>query len=454
MSALGMQRALKFLPGPARWVLASRSGSAQGSQVFVTSLLLLAVNLGSGIITARVLGPHGRGELAAITVWPQTVAYLATLGIPGAVVYYIRTVPKSGREVLTAAIALSMGFGLIATVAGVTIAAPLAIGHYGAGVLRAAQFFMLLAPAGLIGLVVVGALQARLEFRIANMLALAPPLMALILLLAMLPAHLLTPFTAALAAVIPSLLFTGLVLRYLFRTYTFSLRGLATWFRPLLGYGVRAYPIDLIGTFAASIDQAIVVGLVGPVALGWYAVALRGSRIVGTMQQAVAPVLFSRAAGRPREQVVAIAGRSARVTTVLAAVGTGVLALAANQVFGLIYGKGFLPATPVFRLLLLEALLAGLARLLGQAFFALGRPGTIAGLQAVGLGMLVALLLVLVPRFGILGAGLALLVSTTLRLIFILSAYPLVLGVRPPSFVLRGSDISWVREALQFKEPA
>jgi O-antigen/teichoic acid export membrane protein len=375
---------------------------------------------------------------------------MATLGIPGAVVYYIRTFPKQGREVLTAATVLSVVLGLIAIVAGVTVAAPLTIAHYGTSVLHAAQLFMLLAPAGLIGLVVVGALQARLEFRIANAVALTPPLLTLMLLLLMLPAHALTPVTAALATVLPSLLVTGVALRYLFRSYTFSAKGISDWFKPLLSYGVRAYPLDLIGTFAASIDQAIVVGLVGPAALGWYAVALRGSRVVSMVQQAVSPVLFSRAAGRPKEEVVAVTGRSLRVTMLLATAGVGMLAVAATPIFSLIYGKAFLPATQVFRLLLLEALLSGAARILGQAFFALGRPGTVAGLQGLGLGILIVLLVALVPHFGILGAGLALLISTAARLLFLLAAYPLVLRVGPPSFVLRREDMGWVREALKF----
>ncbi len=445
---------LGWLPAPVRWVLASRSGSAQGSQVFVASVLLLAVNLGTGIITARALGPHGRGELAAITLWPQTVAYMATLGIPGAVVYYIRSLPSKGREILTAATGLSVVLGLIAAVAGVTVAAPLTLAHYGQTTLHAAQLFMLFAPAGLIALIVVGALQARLEFRIANLVGLAPPFLTLALLLAMLPAHLVTPIRAALATLIPSLLVTVVAARYVFRGYTLSTRGVTAWFKPLVGYGVRAYPMDLIGTFGASIDQAIVVGMVGPVALGWYVVALRGSRVASMIQQAVAPVLFARAAGRSKEEVVAITGRSTRVTMLFTTAGALILAVAAVQILSLIYGRAFLPATRVFQLLLLEALLSGVARIIGQAFFALGRPGTVAGLQAVGLLILVVLLIVLVPRFGILGAGLALLISTVARLIFLLGAYPLVLHARPPSFLLRRSDMAWVREALNFRGPA
>jgi O-antigen/teichoic acid export membrane protein len=386
-----------------------------------------------------------------MTVWPQTVAYLATLGIPAAVVFHVRSSPREGRQILTAAILLSCLLGAAAALAGV-FGAPLFISHYGVAVLHATQVFVLLAPAGLVGLVVIGTLQARLEFRLANGLVLAPAVLTLLLLLVLLRSRTLTPTTAALAVVIPSLLVCLAAVRYLFDIYGgFELSGVRNWFKHLFSYGLWAYPLDLIGTFAASIDQAVVIGLVGPVSLGWYVVALRGSRVVNMIQQAVAPVLFARAAGRSKAEVVAITGRSGRMTLLMAAVCGAVLAWAAGPLLVLIYGKAFLPAVTIFRLLLLEAVLSGVARIVGQAFFALGRPGTVAVLQGAGLASLIALLLVLVPRFGILGAALALICSTAARLLSLLVAYPLILQVRPPSFIFRWSDLAWVSEALKFR---
>lgn len=420
--------------------------------MLVASFLLLALNLGTGIITARVLGPAGRGELAAITVLPQTLAYMATLGVQTAVVFYVRTVPERARDVLSACTLLAFVLGLCAATVGAAIVVPVAVAHYGSSTLRTAQLFMLLAPTVLTSLVLAATLQARLEFRTANAATLTPPLLLLVALIMLARWHRLTPVSAALGAALPALVVQALVARHLFRAYGFSLRGARQWLRPVLGYGIRAYPFDLVTTVVGSIDQALVIGLMGPIAVGWYTVAVRASRLVATMQQAVAPVLFSRASGQPKEIVMAITGRAARVTLAGAAVGAALLALAAAPILRLIYGSAFLPAAPVFRLLLLEALLAGLVRVLGQAFFALARPGTIAGLQAGGLGFLVCLLVFLVPRFGIIGAGLALLTSTGLRLLFILGAYRLVLHVALPSFALQLSDVTWIRDALRFRQ--
>ena len=44
--------------------------------------LLLVLGVVTGTILARVLGPVGRGELAAITLWPGILLTLGGLGIP------------------------------------------------------------------------------------------------------------------------------------------------------------------------------------------------------------------------------------------------------------------------------------------------------------------------------------------------------------------------------------
>jgi hypothetical protein len=59
-------------------------------QTAFANLAVQGVNLLCGIITARSLGPDGRGLLAGIIMWPQFLAYAMTMGIPIASVYWIK----------------------------------------------------------------------------------------------------------------------------------------------------------------------------------------------------------------------------------------------------------------------------------------------------------------------------------------------------------------------------
>ena len=63
-----------------------------------TNLVLASLGLVTGILAARLLGPVGRGELAAIQTWPSVMATIAMLGLPEAVVYFsAKEREQSGR---------------------------------------------------------------------------------------------------------------------------------------------------------------------------------------------------------------------------------------------------------------------------------------------------------------------------------------------------------------------
>jgi len=89
-------------------------------------------------------------------------------------------------------------------------------------------------------------------------------------------------------------------------------------------------------------------------------------------------------------------------------------------------------AAGALRILVAEAVLSGATFVLAQAFMALGRPGVVTMLQALGLSLSIPMMLWLIPRLGIYGAALALLTATTARFIFIYLGFRIFLNMRPP----------------------
>src|SRR5207253_4285539 len=62
---------------------------------FAGSAGIQALNAVTGIIGARALGPHGRGELAALLIWPLAISSLGSLGLSDALAFHAaqRTAP-------------------------------------------------------------------------------------------------------------------------------------------------------------------------------------------------------------------------------------------------------------------------------------------------------------------------------------------------------------------------
>ena len=100
----------------------------------------------------------------------------------------------------------------------------------------------------------------------------------------------------------------------------------------------------------------------------------------------------------------------------------------------------------------MEVTLAGSVSVLAQAFMALGRPGIVTILQAVGLSFSIPLMLILIPRWGIKGAATALLVSTLARLVFVMAGFPIFLKTRLPNLLPQVADFDLLWQRLPFSK--
>jgi antigen flippase len=114
-----------------------------------------------------------------------------------------------------------------------------------------------------------------------------------------------------------------------------------------------------------------------------------------------------------------------------------------------LYGGAFKSVVPIAQILCVEIVITGATSVLSQSFMATGKPGTIAVLQVLGLLLTVPFMLVLIPRFGLSGAALALLLSSTCRLGLVLACYPMILKTRPPSLIITGHDITFLLKRLR-----
>jgi O-antigen/teichoic acid export membrane protein len=421
----------------------SRGGMAATAQTVLANVLILGVNVGTGIITARLLGPTGRGEQTAMSIWPMILASSLTLGVPSALVYNLKRYPEGASRLFSGALLMGTLLGGVATAVGVLLI-PGWLAEYSAEVVSFAQLLMFSAPLMTLTLVFTSALLAREEFTTFNALRYLNPLLTLLTLVLLALTYHLTPFNSTLAYIWPTFpLFLWMLIR-LWRLYRPTWPGLGWAVKHLTHYGVRSYGAELLAYLSPNIDRILVVGLVAPAALGLFVVGSSLAQMLNVFQVAVSSVAFPKASGRSLQEVMSLTERATKgslAMTVLAAIG---LTLLGPWVMSLLYGQEFLDAVPVFRLLLVAVVLNGTDQVLCLALMAVGRPGTVTLVQSSGLALSVPLLLVLVPLYGIEGAGLAMLISAAIRFVLVFVSFPLVLKTRPPRLWPTSTDLALI----------
>lgn len=404
-------------------------------------VIFTLITAAMGVITARALHPAGRGELAALGVWPNFLGGLMTFGLPSAFIYWSRTRPDARPSLLWASMPLTLLSGLLAVLIGV-IGIPHWLVKYPPHLIRMAQIFMVNAFVVLLTTNARAACEAESDFFGSNLALVMTPLLALTGLGTLALSHHLTPVNATTAYVlsgVPSCIYLLARLRRYFVAWPANILHSV---RLLFGYGFRSYGVDICGTLSLYADQAIVVRLLAPEAMGIYVVALSLSRMMGIIHQGVAAVLFPKAVALDAEQMVSLTGRAVRISTACTAVcGFGV-ALVGPAVLSLLYGREYSGAAAVLNVLILEMIVSGSTLVLTRAHMALGRPGFVTFLQSTGLVLSIPMLLVFVPRWGVLGAAYALLIASVMRLILAQSSFRKVLGYRAPGLVPKLSELS------------
>jgi O-antigen/teichoic acid export membrane protein len=428
-------------------LFSTTKGAAAVAQTTFARFIVVGFNVCTGIITARALGTVGRGELSALLLWPGLLSYLVTFGLPTAIRYWVRREPDREKDFLTVSLLAAIVLSTISSVVGI-ICMPSWLHNYSADVIRMAQYLMFSCPEMMIAVMMAAMMEALGKFALSNMARYLPVMITLFMLIVLAAFQLLTSFTAALAYTIPPVIIAVWIFWKLRDYIHFRAFDVRPALRLLSSYGIRAYGIDILGTLSQQIDQVIVVGVLSASSVGIYAVSLNASRVINVLHSAVVVVLFPSAAGLEKEAILEMVGRSARISTGIAAAFGGLLYVLYPILFPLLYGRSFDAAVSIARLLTLEAVLVGLVLVLGQAFMALGRPGFVTAMQLLGLAIVVPAMFLLLPRFGLIGAAFALLLSTAIRLVLILLSYPMILHVLPPRLIPMREDFARVRNAI------
>jgi O-antigen/teichoic acid export membrane protein len=434
------------------------SGTMAVFYSILNRVAMIAIQMVTGILTARALHPQGRGELAAMILWPLFLASVTTLGIPSSLIYFIRKRNSERASLILHGFAISVGFGCIA--AGISaLLMPRWLPQYSPAVVHSAQLFLLTIPLCSIMLAGQASLEALGKFSASNATQILVPVATLAGLLCFYFTHRLTPFTAAIAYVASAFPVAALILFYLWREHSATERWQWSFAecRLLLSYGVRSYGIDLLNALAERVDIVLVISLLEPSAMGVYAVMLSLSRTLNVFQSSVAMVLFPKAAGQPLDAIVELTEVGVRISAMITAFCAAVLCLVGPILVRMLYGRSFAGAIGALRILLVEATLACAVTVMAQAFKAVGRPGVVTILQGAGLALCIPMMLCLIPKWGLTGAAAALLISTSARFLFLYLSFRFFLRTRMPRLLPRLEDFHFIASIVHSRlrrEPA
>lgn len=444
MDSTGMDTARKYaLPPRAEVHRKGMFGQTLGTMAF--SVAILVINMATGMITARLLGPDGRGIQAALILWPQFLAFASTFGIHAALLYHMKKNPEREADLYYASLWLTLCAGAVCVTAGLFLI-PVWLT---ADAVPAARWLMAAAPFMLLFFMHNALFRGREDFHLFNRMRYLVPLLALVALLILAMWDRLTPITSAIAYLAPYVPVTMLAMFRAIRIYRPVFSGMRWACRKILAYGFGSYGIDLLGNLILYIDQIILINLLAPGPLGLYIVAVSLSRVLAIFSSSITMVLYPKASSLPPRDAALLTLRIFKLSVIAALAFATVFMVAAPFLIHFLYGERFAESTDVFRLLVLEVVLGGAAIVLAQAFMAVGKPFVVTVSQAIGVLLVIPLMYFLVPEYGVIGAGWALLLPSIIRLLYVAVVFEWQFRFSLRALVPGPDDLSWIMSMIR-----
>jgi O-antigen/teichoic acid export membrane protein len=177
--------------------------------------------------------------------------------------------------------------------------------------------------------------------------------------------------------------------------------------RSTLSFGLRGYIGNVLQFFNYRLDMFILNYFLGPASVGIYAVSVRLAELLWYLPNAVGFVIFPRAAASKPEEMNVFTPRVFRATLGLTALGALGLAFVGRPVINLVFSSAFVGAFIPMLVLLPGVVLLGGAKVLTNELAGRGYPHYNSLNAGLALILTVVLDLVLIPRYGVVGAALA-----------------------------------------------
>ena len=382
--------------------------------VLGTNLAALAITAITQVVVTRALSTTGRGQYDAAVGMITLGGAVLAFGWPNAAVFQLRSGQVRPREVVglavegTAAIALLICLGMwvfhepirhrlladAPTVLVMPVAATLVL-------TLTAQIFGSIAR----GMTWFGRFNAS---RIVDAGVVLVASVAFLNLLGTAPTWAVAGATAGDAAAVLFLVFA------VGRPLGISWRPNPEIARSTARYGFLAYAQSLAGLVHERVDILLLAMLsIAPSEIAFYGVAVVGVNLIRSVPEAIGTSAFPEMASATHAESSRTAARLCRIS-ILATVAIGGLAVAISPVaFPLVFGHEYRSSVRLLAILVPASLGLATYRILGRWFLAINQHR--AGITSQGLALVlnVVLNIVMIPRWGTVGAALATLISYT-----------------------------------------
>jgi O-antigen/teichoic acid export membrane protein len=391
-------------------------------RMFAVQGLTWPMNIATGVLTARFLGPHDRGLYSLLLMIPHTLEVLLKLGIAPANIYMICREKVKSSSIVSNSVLFAFGLGAIALlvlpfrdILGEKMLANVS-GWYLSVAVALVPFYILTTY-------LTSILYALNHFQAATRRTLVSAgfrLAGTFLVLVVLHKGL---FEAFLVSVVVGVLTAVWLLATVSARTSVSLRPNIEVASTTLRFGLKSHAQTLLTALHLRLDHFLIALFLGPSEVAFYAIASHIAELIGSIHRPVSIVLYPRFASTSDARIHDTTITVCRHVLFLEAIAAAAILLGSKLVIGVLYGPDYLPAVQPLFILIPGVLMLSIFNLLTRNFMSRDKQQITIAAGTAGLAVNILLNIILVPMLGISGAALASTISYSLATVLLLVAF-------------------------------
>jgi O-antigen/teichoic acid export membrane protein len=400
---------------------------------FSTSLAIQVCGAATGILTARLLGPVARGELATVILWPTILSNLGLMGCNWALAREVAKNPDRECDWVAVGSAVGLATAALYFLAGYFLI-PLLLPADRSYLLPVARLCLLLIPLDIANQVLLSVEHGRMRWRRYNFMRLSVFLFYLAL-IGLIAATRSVQIRWFVWAFLGSQFLALLVRGWIHRASMISGQLRLERCRHLLRSGAPYFAATISNLIWLQLDTVLVVSLFNAKAAGIYAVAAafaNGPSALGDALGITSFAVLSNAKNvESQERILTETFRQSALASCCAGLAVACLIpFLVAPLFGFAFSSAIRPAI----VLALAASLTVSANILNQGLRGAGRPHAGVRSQLFGSGVVALAALVLLRRFGLMGVAFAVWIGACVQMLILVRAAARWLRISPFEF--------------------
>jgi len=396
----------------------SRSFVQIWTGTFAANGIILLCGIATGILSARLLEPEGRGALAIVLFWPSIIAAVGILSLPTAVVYARGRSAADRGAASASAIWLSLALAVICMGVGY-IGIPSVLDE--PGLQKLAQYYLLaFVPFNFFALTLLAIDQSDMRFLRYNLLRLTPSIIYLFGLMVLWAADAVRVSTVIWAVLLGTIL--TVLIRLSIEHRSICTRPSIFEGRAILHAALRFHGGTFLALLFTHADRFVVITFWDRSTVGLYAVAFTlATAGLTTVSAAFRELLFPRLAeAQNLADQRRLISQTLRYAMLILTLGTGAFAGIAPWLLPFLFGKAFAGAVDICIVLLVAFVPTALRDIITKGLRGTGDwlPCVIA--EGLSLTTFILAVWLLASSLDVLSVPVALLIANSASLIYLM----------------------------------